>query len=239
MALFRLLLPVLLCGIAYSVAAGATRSLAFNADTVQEACQWQTAAREKVFALMMGGERPDSVPLDPTVVRRIEVPEGGYFLEEITIQTLPDRRAHAWVAIPESARGKLPAVLVLHGHGGSGEQVVLGHGIYWYGRALAEMGYAVIAPDIGSHELQYEDWTLMGERVWDAICCIDYILGRPEVARKGVGLAGLSLGGETAMYRLSCDLEVPSCLAHLACPFSVQYHPSTKERDLLYTRHAG
>lgn len=180
----------------------------FEAKTPDEAVKWQASAREKLFALMMGGKRPEPVPLDPEILRRIEAPRGGYVLEEITIRTLSDRRAHAWVAMPRSPKGKVPAVLALHGHGGSGEQVVFGRGQYWYGAALAEMGYAVIAPDIGSHELQHADWSLMGERVWDALRCIDYILSRPEVDPSGIAVAGLSLGGETSMYVAALDERV-------------------------------
>lgn len=44
---------------------------------------------------MMGGQKPQLVPLDPKVLRSIDVPEGGYVLEELTLQSLPDRRVHA------------------------------------------------------------------------------------------------------------------------------------------------
>ena len=178
----------------------------FDAKAPEEARKWQSAARDKLFALMMGGKKPERVPLDPQVIQRI--PQDGYTLEEITIQTLPDRRAHVWVAMPDSPKGKVPAALALHGHGGTGEQIVQGQGLYWYGKALAKMGYAVIAPDIGSHDLQHADWTLMGERTWDAIRCIDYILARPEVDPKGVAVCGLSLGGETTMYVAALDERV-------------------------------
>ncbi len=64
---------------------------------------------------MMGGKRPDPVPLKPEVLRRIEVPQSGYVLEEVTIQSLADRRVHAWVAMPrpDQRRGAVPAVLVV------------------------------------------------------------------------------------------------------------------------------
>jgi len=125
MAIVRLLLLILLCA-ACAAAEESTRSMPFEAKTPVEAVKWQAAAREKLFVLMMGGKRPEPVPLDPEILRRIEVPRASYVLEEITIQTLPDRRAHAWVAMPRSPKGKVPAVLALHGHGGSGEQIVFG-----------------------------------------------------------------------------------------------------------------
>jgi arabinan endo-1,5-alpha-L-arabinosidase len=206
--------------LAANASAAEVRAMRFDAKTPEEARKWQAAAREKLFALMMGGKRPDRVPLDPKVIQSI--PQDGYTLEEITIQTLPDRRAHVWVAMPDSPKGKVPAVLALHGHNASGEKMLRREMQYWYwyAPALAELGYAVIAPDIGSHDLsrlrrdpvpqagQHADWTLMGERTWDAIRCIDYILTRPEVDPKGIAVCGLSLGGETTMYVAAMDERV-------------------------------
>ena len=189
-------------------AAAPVRSMAFQAATVAEATQWQRDCRHKLFELLMGGIRPKPVPLRPEVLRRIEVPAGGYVLEELTLQTLPDRRAHVWLAAPKEPHGKVGAVLALNGHGGTGEEVVRGLSLYWYGRALAEMGYVVIAPDVGQHELQHTNWTLMGERVWDALCCLDYLDTRAEVDRDRIAVAGLSLGGETTMYVAALDERV-------------------------------
>lgn len=185
-----------------------TRRMRFIAHTPAEARRWQTQARQKLFELMMGGGQPPRVPLNPHSMRRIEVPAGRYVLEEINLQTLPDRRVHAWLAVPQKVSGKLPAVLALHGHGGTGEQVVKGEGLYWYGRVLAEMGYVVLAPDIGSHDLQHENWSLMGERVWDCLRCIDYLVSLPQVDARHIGVVGLSLGGETTMYVAALDERV-------------------------------
>ncbi len=185
-----------------------TRRMRFSAHAPAEARRWQTQARQKLFELMMGGGQPPRVPLNPHSVRRLEVPAGGYVLEELSLQTLPDRRVHAWLAVPQKVLGKVPAVLALHGHGGTGEQVVKGEGLYWYGRVLAEMGYVVLAPDIGSHDLQHEGWSLMGERVWDCLRCIDYLVSLPQVDTQRIGVAGLSLGGETTMYVAALDERV-------------------------------
>lgn len=184
------------------------RRMRFNARTPAEARRWQTQARQKLLELMMGGALPPRVALNPQTLRRIEVPAGGYVLQETTLQTLPDRRVHAWLAIPQKVSGKVPAVLALHGHGGTGEQVVKGEGLYWYGRVLAEMGYVVLAPDIGSHDLQHKEWSLMGERVWDCLRCIDYLVSLPQVDARHLGVVGLSLGGETTMYVAALDERV-------------------------------
>ncbi|MBK9140023.1 MAG: acetylxylan esterase [Verrucomicrobia bacterium] len=180
--------------------AAETRKLAFSAASADEARDWQLTARARLTELMLGGRVPDRVPLAAQVLREIPMPAGGYRLEEVMLQTVADRRARVWVASPLAPGGKVAGILALHGHGGSGEQVVRGEGLYWYGRALAEMGYVVVAPDIGQHDLQHAHWTLMGERVWDALRCVDYLAERADVDPERMAVCGLSLGGETAMY---------------------------------------
>lgn len=154
---------------------------------------------------MMGGGEPVRGPLEPEVVRQMDVPGAEYRLEEVRLRTLPDRRAHVWLARPRAPKGKVGGVLAIHGHGGTGEQVVRGQGLYWYGRRLAEMGYVVIAPDVGQHQLQQTNWCLMGERVWDALRCLDYLVSLPEVDSDRLAVVGLSLGGETTMYVAALD----------------------------------
>jgi hypothetical protein len=131
-----------------------------------------------------------------------------YRLEEVTFQSLADRRVHAWLAIPKGMSEKTGAVLALHGHKSSGEEGVKGIDIYWYGRRLAELGYVVIAPDIGSHKLQPRTWSLEGERVWDALRCLDHLQTRPEVERSRLAACGLSLGGQTTMYVAALDKRI-------------------------------
>lgn len=185
------------------------RSLRFKAKTPDEARSWQEQARLRLFELMMGGSKPDKTALNPVLIRRELSPDGDYFIEELTLNSLPDRKVHAWLAVPkEIPKDGLPGVLALHGHGGTGEQMVKGEGLYWYGKSFAQNGYVVASLDIGQHELQYENWTLMGERTWDALACLDYLCSRPEVDKKRVGTAGLSLGGETVMYVAALDERI-------------------------------
>lgn len=186
----------------------AAPALTFQAANATEAAAWRTMARQRLCEMMMGGRRPDPAPVRPQLLRQIEVTNAGYRLEELTLQSLPDRTVHAWLALPRGHSNRVGAVLALPGHGGSGADVIQGKGIYWYGRALVELGYVVIAPDISQHELQHTNWSLMGERVWDALSCVDYLVTRPEVDANRLAVAGLSLGGETAMYVGALDERV-------------------------------
>jgi hypothetical protein len=204
--LFPVLAMAVLTGAAH--AAEATRQLRFAAADAPATRAWQQTSRLKLFELMMGGQRPASLPLDPEVRSRDTNAADGLILEELSLASLPDRRVHAWLARPTHPNGRVGAVLALNGHGGSGEQVIRGQGLYWYGRALAELGYVVIAPDIGQHTLQHTHGSLMGERTWDALRCLDYLATRPDVDPDRLAVAGLSLGGETAMYVAALDERV-------------------------------
>ena len=186
-------------------AADVRPAMHFQANSIAEAQSWQRSARERLFSLLMGGQQPQHGPLNPVVLRRIEVPEQNWILEEITLQTLPDRRAHVWLARPTQPKARVAAVLAINGHGGNGEEIVRGQGLYWYGRHFIEMGCVVIAPDVGQHELQHTNWSLMGERTWDALRCLDYVVTLPEVDTNRLAVAGLSLGGETTMYVAALD----------------------------------
>jgi cephalosporin-C deacetylase-like acetyl esterase len=185
------------------------RALRFKATTPDEARQWQEKARQKLFALLMGGKKPGAVPFNVRILKHEEPIGANYTLDELSLQTLPDRRVHCWLATPKSATpGATPAMLGLPGHSGTGEQVVRGQGLYWYGKAFAERGYLIVAPDIGSHDLQHKNWTLMGERTWDALVCLNFLCSLPSVDKNRVGVAGLSLGGETTMYVAALDERI-------------------------------
>lgn len=191
-----------------SAFAGEVRTNQFTSASPSEAVRWQRPAREKLFELTMGGRQPERVPLDAKILQRVEATNGCYVMEEILLQTLPNRRVHAWLALPKKFTGKLAGVLALHGHGGTGSQVVRGESLYGYGRELVERGFVVISPDIGQHELQHKNWTLMGERTWDALRCLDYLETRSEVDASRLAVAGLSLGGETTMYVAAMDERI-------------------------------
>ncbi len=207
-----LALAALACSVYLSSSASpdgaAPRALRFAAQDASSAVSQQRAIRKRLFRILMDGGKPRRVPLAAQIVHREEDSAGGRIIEEITFKTLPDHRAHVWLSLPTRRTGRVPVVLALHGHGGTGEQVVRGEGLYWYGRALAEMGYAVISPDIGTHDLRNPKWTLMGERTWDAVRCLDYVETRPELDAKRIGVCGLSLGGETTMYVAALDERV-------------------------------
>ena len=75
------------------------------------------------------------------------------------------------------------------------------------------MHSAVLSVDIASHDLTRRGWSLMGERVWDAIVGIDVLAALPAVDETRLGTVGLSLGGEAVMYVAALDERVQAAIS--------------------------
>ena len=62
--------------------------------------------------------------------------------------------------------------------------------------------------DVGQHEVCEEGRLLMGERLWDCRRAVDWFTSHPRVDAARIGCAGLSLGGEMAMWLGAMDLRI-------------------------------
>lgn len=89
-------------------------SLAYTARDWPEQEQWRIEGRGKLLELL--AFRPAPAPLDIQTGRVVE--KDGLQIEEVSWNVGYGPRCEAWVIKPRSARGKLPAVLALHDHGG-------------------------------------------------------------------------------------------------------------------------
>jgi hypothetical protein len=97
-------------------------------------------------------------------------------------------------------------VVCIHGHGGNRDIVYDPKSVYTgFATDLAENGYVTISTDVGQHEVYEKGRTLMGERLWDVLRCADYVASLPQVDADRMACAGLSLGGEMAMWLGAMD----------------------------------
>jgi hypothetical protein len=97
----------------------------------------------------------------------------------------------------------------LGGHGSSAADVFDPSGIYaGFAAALAREGVVVLSPNIAYHDRDKAFKTLNGQRTWDLLRCVDYLCTRPDVDSSRIGCAGLSLGGEMAMWLAALDPRV-------------------------------
>ena len=182
-----------------------------------EARAWQAATRVKLFSLLKMSDllgRDEPVPLDTEVVL---FEDKGFTLLEVEINATPARRMRVKVGLPPFVSGKAPGLVCIGGHGSTRDSPYGGDEAYHaFAYALSRAGYVTVSPDVSQHEVYEDGRTLMGERLWDVMRCIDYLLTRPDVDPERIGCAGLSLGGEMAMWLGAMDTR---CVATVSCGF--------------------
>jgi dienelactone hydrolase len=188
----------------------------------------RAALRQSMLAAM--GQPPAvSGDLTPRLVGTLK--RDGYRIEKLLLQTRPDVWMTATAYVPEGAKGKVPAVLVVHGHwaGARRDPVVQARCL-----GLVKLGFFVLAVDAfsagerhprmvrGSYHgalLGSTLWpaghTLLGLQVYDNLRAVDYLCSRPEVDRDRIGVTGASGGGNQTMYAGALDdrlkAVVPVC----------------------------
>lgn len=178
----------------------------FRATTPEDTLAWQRESRKVLFELLalsdLVAKREQSLTAIPFEAQTLSTEtHEGYTLQEIELNSTPTRRIKAILTLPAGDGAKFPAVVCIHGHGGT-RRVVYDRGSVYRGFAaeLASRGYVTISTEVGQHEVYEEGRTLMGERLWDVIRCADYLTTLEHVDAERMGCAGLSLGGEMAMW---------------------------------------
>ena len=191
----------------------ALRSMKYTSRTPPRAAVWQRELRDKLGALLRINDlRKADIPLNSKGLSSQDQP--GYRLQEIEFNSTPGRRIKALLTVPAMAGQHYPAVVCIHGHGGNRHAVHDPGSIYkGFAAALAAKGVVTIAIDVGQHEVYEEGRTLMGERLWDLMRCVDYLESVPQVDRFRIGCAGLSLGGEMAMWLGAMDERIAASVS--------------------------
>jgi dienelactone hydrolase len=145
----------------------------------------------------------------------------GYRIEKLIFQSRPDVWVTANAYVPTPTKGKVPAVLVVHGHWAIARRdpVVQARCL-----GLVKLGFFVLAIDaFGSGERYTQPaagtyhgalygstlWpvgqTLLGMQVYDNRRAVDYLLTRREVDGERLGITGASGGGNQSMYAGALD----------------------------------
>ena len=191
------------------------RTMQYLGGEAKEAAAWQGKVRSKLFGLLKMSdlvERTKPLPLAPQTLSSTQ--EKQYELREVGFQSTPGRRIKAILTIPAHATTPCPAVVCIHGHSATRRTVYDPKSAYrGFAQALAERGYVTIAVDVGQHKLYEPNRTLMGERLWDLMRCVDYLESLPTVDRRRIGCGGLSLGGEMTMWLAAMDPRIAAAVS--------------------------
>jgi len=149
-------------------------------------------------------------------------PESGVIAERVTYGTEYGLRIPAIVYRPAKVRGKIPGIVVVNGHGADKTSWYS-----WYtGVEYARAGAMVVTYDpIGEGERNDEHKDATGEHdrvidvpgvpermggamITDAMQGVSYLLSRPEVDGRRIGLLGFSMGSFVASLTGAVDARI-------------------------------
>ncbi|MCX6224936.1 MAG: acetylxylan esterase [Bacteroidia bacterium] len=201
-----------------SAVAQKQRSMKYSSRSAKKAEIWQTEVRTKMSELLNIDDllaAGKNMPLNPNEI--LTENKGDHLVKEIEINSTANRRIRVIVTFPLLTNGPWPAVVCIHGHGGKPYSVYEKESPYIaFAADLAARNYVTIAPVVSQHEIYEQGRTLMGERLWDAMRCVDYLESLISVDANRIGCAGLSLGGEMAMWLGAMDQRIK---ASVSCGF--------------------
>ncbi len=213
---------------------GAARKRRAQLRTSDQAENYVREVREKIRESF--GPFPDKTPLQARVTQRTE--RDAYTIENVIFESRPGFLVTANLYLPRTSR-PAPGVVGTCGHSLDGK---MAEAYQSYAQGLARQGYVVLIYDpIGQGErLQYlgddlkplvpggvrdhlmcgNQQYLVGEffgawRAWDGIRALDYLLTRPEVDQRHLGITGNSGGGTMTTWLCGVEprwtMAAPSC----------------------------
>lgn len=184
------------------------------------------------------GPFPAKTPLNAKVTGTLK--RDTYDVEKVVFESRPGFHVTANLYVPHAAKNKkLPGVVGSCGHSANGKAA---EAYQAFAQGLARLGYVVLIFDpigqgerlqyahvekehrpgvgVGEHLLAGNQQFLVNEffgswRAWDGIRALDYLLSRPEVDPKHVGITGNSGGG--TMTTWLCGVESRWTMAAPAC----------------------
>lgn len=208
------------------------------------AAEWKKQ-RPRVLQVVLRslGEMPPRP--SPAAVRVVSVDrKDGYRIEKFVFHNGVDSEVPGYIAIPDGRQGRLPAILTMHGHGSSKENMF---GYQPTSQNVAEMlarrGYVVIGIDnyfngerkgtgpAGSLEVMARNadqemslfklnlWlgrTLWGMMLRDEQIALDYLVSRPEVDPRRIGAQGMSMGSTRSWWLGAIDSRIKAVVG-VAC----------------------
>ena len=183
------------------------------------------------------GPWPEKTPLNPRITGTVD--RDAYRIEKVIFESRPGFPVTANLYLPKGGSSPRPGVVGSCGHSNTGKA---GETYQAFAQGLARLGYVVLIFDpIGQGErFQYagpdlkprlgggvrehlhagNQQFLVGEffgawRAWDGIRALDYLLTRPEVDPKQVGITGNSGGGTMTTWLCGVEqrwtMAAPSC----------------------------
>ncbi len=175
----------------------------------------------------MLGLEPEPPRGDLKVEVRGTIERPDFVIEKIVYQSIPGLYVTANLYRPKTIEKPLPAILYVCGHAKvEKEGVILGNKAHYQHHAawFAANGYVCLIVDTlelgeipGEHHGTYNKnrwwwmsrgYTPAGVEAWNAVRGIDYLVSRPDVDAKKIGVTGRSGGGATSWWVGAIDDRV-------------------------------
>ena len=223
----------------------------FRVASSREAFEKQRAEVRATLGSLLGKLPPrPAVPVVRTLARE---DRGSHWMERFEFDNGAGATVPGVLLVPKELRGKAPAILWNHWHGGQydrgkSELFQTNHTPALPGETLVGRGYVVLAIDAycfgernghgpggpaelgGAGELtaaKFQLWagrTLWGMIVRDDLMALDYLCSRPEVDTLRIGVTGISMGATRTWWLMALD-DRPRAAVAVCC--------LTRYRDLL------
>lgn len=206
-----------------------------NLRTKSDAEAYVREVRSKIQQCL--GPWPEKTPLKARITGILK--RDTYHIEKVIFESRPGFFVTANLYVPTGKKTPMPGVVGTCGHGDPGKATPIYQS---FAQGLARQGYVVLIFDpIGQGErIQYlskelkplhgigvpehnyagSQMILTGESLsswftWDCIRCVDYLLTRPEVDPRHIGVTGNSGGGTQATWLCGVEprltMAAPSC----------------------------
>ncbi|MDP6636509.1 MAG: prolyl oligopeptidase family serine peptidase [Phycisphaerae bacterium] len=191
------------------------RSMRYKPGSKDQATAWRKELRSKIVALLKMDDLispKTDIPLNPKTISTEK--RDKYVLHIMEINSTKTRRMRIAVTLPTNLKGPFPAVVAIGGHSSTHLSCLESQrGYSRFAHVLSEKGYVTISRRVSQHKAYEKGRTLMGERLWDLMRCVDFLASRQEVDARRIGCGGLSLGGEMAMWLGAMDQRVAATVS--------------------------
>ncbi|HAM11138.1 MAG: hypothetical protein A2X05_03380 [Bacteroidetes bacterium GWE2_41_25] len=184
--------------------------------------------------------------------------KNGYILERFVIDNEVDSWIPGYIAIPTNVKGKVPAIVGLHGHSSSKDNIfgynsntgqdvmalLISHGFavmaidsYFNGERLGtgpagEIEQQQRGSDQELSQFKINLWygrSLWGMQLRDEQIALDYLENRPEIDAERIGVEGMSMGSTRAWWLAALDNRVKAVVG-VAC--FTRYKELIEQRQL-------
>ena len=182
-----------------------------------------TAARRAALYGLLGELPPRNRGISARLRETTE--RDGYLLETWELDLNGMETVPAYLAKPKDLKGKAPAILFNHSHGGGYDigklELVNGRSYLQpepYARTLTQLGYVVLCIDhwvFGERngrtegdafkQMLWEGRVLWGMMVYDSLRALDWLCEQPEVDASRIGTLGISMGSTMAWWAAALD----------------------------------